>query len=168
MEKLNSGYHGYSMSNRAVEAYESGERPLSKWSKQEILDLCGDRAPALSRLTLRELRRELLVSAGWHHTSSRCNVTDFYAFDDEALETMTDERIASVIASRKPRAPRQPKEGPRMLRARVSFDVWRGTRKHPTCKQVTEIVTWMSGRQMVETEADGLKRLSSLDILEML
>jgi hypothetical protein len=29
-------------------------------------------------------------------------------------------------------------------------------------------VTWMSDKQMVETEADGLKRLSSLTILEML
>lgn len=168
MYNMNGGYAGYSMSNRAVEAYSNGEMPLTKWSKQEILDHCGDRAIALSKLTVSELRRELLVSAGWHHTSSRCNATGFYAFDDEALETMTDERIASVIASRKPRAPRQPREGPRMLRARVSFDVWRGTRKHPTCKQVTEIVTWMSGRQMVETEADGLKRLSSLTILEML
>ena len=165
---MNSGYNGYSMSNRAVEAYENGEMPLSKWSKQDILDLCGDRDIALSKLTVSELRRELLVSAGWHHTSSRCNVTDFYAFDDEALESMTDERIASIIAARKPRAPRQPKEGPKMLRARVSFNVWSGTRKHPTCKKVTEVVSWMSDKQMVETEADGLKRLSSLTILEML
>jgi hypothetical protein len=165
---MNSGYVGYSMSNRAAEAYDRGEKPWSKWSKQDILDLCGNRAIALSRLTLSELRRELLVSAGWHHTSNRCNVTDFYSFDSDALEAMTDERIASIIAGRKPRAPRQPKEGPRMLMARVSFKVWRGTRKHPTCKEVTEIVSWMSDKQMVKTEADGLKRLSSLTILEML
>ncbi len=156
------------MSVHAVEAYSSGEMPLSKWSKQEILDLCGDRAIALSKLTVSELRRELLVYAGWHHTSSRCNCTDFFSFDDEALESMTDERIAFIIASRKPRATRQPKAAPKMLRARVSFKVWSGTRKHPTCKQVTEIVTWRSDEKMVETEADGLKRLSSLTILEML
>lgn len=34
----NSGYSGYSMSNRAVEAYASGEQPLSKWSKDDILE----------------------------------------------------------------------------------------------------------------------------------
>ena len=34
----NSGYSGYSMSNRAVMAYESGEMPLSNWSKEDILD----------------------------------------------------------------------------------------------------------------------------------
>jgi hypothetical protein len=165
---MNSGYSGYSMSNRASEAYNQGEKPLSRWTKEELLDLCEDKAHALSRLTASELRRELLVSAGWHHTSSRCNVTDFYAFDEEALEAMTDERIASIIADRKPKAPRQPKAEVKQLRARVSFQVWSGTRKHPTCKTVTEIVTWMSDKQMVETEADGLKRLSSLTILEML
>lgn len=168
MYRMNSGYTGYSMSMHAAEAYSRDEQPRSKWSKQEILDHCGDRAIALSKLTLSELRRELLVSAGWHHTSSRCNITDFFAFDDEALESMTDERIASIMAARKPRASRQPKAAPRMLRARVSFKVWRGTRKHPTCKKVIEIVNWMDGQLMVKTEADGLKRLSSLTILEML
>ena len=168
MENMNSGYHGYSMSLHAAEAYSNGEMPLSKWSKQEILDLCGDRAEGLADLTVGELRRELLVSTGWHHTSSRCNITDFYRLDEDALEDMTDERIASIIAARKPRAPRTHKEEPRMLRARVSFKVWGGTRKHPTCKQVIEVVSWMSDKQMVETEADGLKRLSSLTILEML
>ncbi len=165
---MNSGYTGYSMSNRAVEAYSNGEMPLSRWSRNEILDRCGDKAMALSKLTLSELRRELLVSAGWHHTSSRCNVTDFFVIDADALESMTDERIASIIASRKPRAPRKPKAAPKMLRARVSFKVWSGTRKHPVCKPVTEVVSWMSDKQMVETEADGLKRLSILTILEML
>ena len=165
---MNSGYSGYSMSNRATEAYSQGEMPLSRWTKEELLDLCEDKAHALSRLTASELRRELLVSAGWHHTSSRCNVTDFYSFDSDALETMTDERIASIIADRKPKAPRQPKAEVKQLRARVSFQVWSGTRKHPTCKTVTEIVTWMSDKLMAKTEADGLKRLSSLTILEML
>lgn len=165
---MNSGYSGYSMSNRAAEAYRQGEMPLSRWTKEEILDLCGNKAGMLSKLTASELRRELLVSAGWHHTSSRCNCTDFYAFDEEALEAMTDERIASIIADRKPKAPRQPKAEVKQLRARVSFQVWSGTRKHPTCKTVTEIVTWMSDKLMAKTEADGLKRLSSLTILEML
>lgn len=28
-----AGYSGYSMSNNAVDAYESGEKPRSKWTK---------------------------------------------------------------------------------------------------------------------------------------
>lgn len=32
-----NGYSGYSMSNNAVAAYEDGEKPLSKWSKSDII-----------------------------------------------------------------------------------------------------------------------------------
>lgn len=32
-----SGYSGYSMSNNAVDAYESGEKPRSKWTKKVLL-----------------------------------------------------------------------------------------------------------------------------------
>ncbi len=39
MNRLNSGYDGYSMSIRAAEAYAHDEKPLTKWSKSEILDL---------------------------------------------------------------------------------------------------------------------------------
>lgn len=31
------GYIGHKMSERAVEAYRNGEKPLSKWTKEEIL-----------------------------------------------------------------------------------------------------------------------------------
>lgn len=33
-----AGYNGYSMSNNAVAAYQNGEKPLSKWTKKEILN----------------------------------------------------------------------------------------------------------------------------------
>lgn len=33
-----AGYNGYSMSNNAVAAYQDGEKPLSKWTKKEILN----------------------------------------------------------------------------------------------------------------------------------
>ena len=32
-----AGYRGFSMSNNAVDAYISGEKPFSKWTKSEIL-----------------------------------------------------------------------------------------------------------------------------------
>ena len=32
-----TGYKGYSMSNRAVEAYENAEKPMSRWTKQIML-----------------------------------------------------------------------------------------------------------------------------------
>jgi hypothetical protein len=32
-----AGYNGYAMSNNAVSAYENGEKPISKWTKAEML-----------------------------------------------------------------------------------------------------------------------------------
>lgn len=32
-----AGYNGFSMSNNAVSAYENGEKPLSKWTKKNII-----------------------------------------------------------------------------------------------------------------------------------
>ena len=32
-----TGYNGWSMSNNAVQAYEDGEKPLSKWTKKTLV-----------------------------------------------------------------------------------------------------------------------------------
>lgn len=42
-----AGYHNYSMSNNAVAAYENNEKPLSKWTKQEIINQVLKINPAL-------------------------------------------------------------------------------------------------------------------------
>lgn len=31
-----AGYHNYSMSNNAIEAYHTGEKPISKWKNQTL------------------------------------------------------------------------------------------------------------------------------------
>lgn len=37
-----AGYYEYAMSNNAVAAYENGEKPLSRWTKKEIIDKIED------------------------------------------------------------------------------------------------------------------------------
>ena len=32
-----AGYHNYSMSNNAIDAYYRGEKPISKWKKSDII-----------------------------------------------------------------------------------------------------------------------------------
>ena len=59
-----AGYNGYSMSNGAVEAYDSGLLPASKAAK-----LLKVSAAAV---------KEVLTPAEWHHTSSKFNETSFY------------------------------------------------------------------------------------------
>ena len=89
-----AGYKGYSMSNNAVEAYESGERPISQWTKaaftEEIEAMTGESEEAvkaaLKPYTTAQLRSQLLVLSSWHHTSCRYNRTNFYFVED--LETL--------------------------------------------------------------------------------
>jgi hypothetical protein len=53
MEKKNraggdnmAGYDNFSMSNNARDAYRSGEMPMSKWTKQDILRAAKQTCPA--------------------------------------------------------------------------------------------------------------------------
>lgn len=73
------------MSNRAVDAYENGEKPLSKWTKAEIdsaikndEDITKEVADALLSLPLKA-KKTLLYQSSWHHTGLRYNRTDFYS-----------------------------------------------------------------------------------------
>lgn len=97
-----SGYlPDYSMSVRAAQAYDEGEKPLSKWRKADILSAAlkilsdsdlseqekKDRYSYLEKLPLNRLKGYLIQSS-WHHTSCKYNETNFYYLDEEVL---TDE-----------------------------------------------------------------------------
>lgn len=136
MTNMNGGYTGYSMSNRAVEAYESGEKPLSKWTKADIIeciDNCNVSISLIKKLNIKELRRELLKWSSWHHTSSYCNATDFYEFNYDALKDLTENKIMEIINSRKP------KVKPVVEKWECKYLEWSGTRKHPHAIEVVSI-----------------------------
>jgi len=125
-----AGYSGYSMSNNAVSAYESGERPMSKWTKQDIIDEILKVNPNLDEPLLRKvkvstLKVRALRRTSWHHTSSRFNRTDFYSIDDEVVN-WTNEDIKEMAAIKE-----EKKEEPKEQKAVCEYLVWTGTRKHP-------------------------------------
>ena len=167
-----AGYNSFSMSNNAVSAYENGEKPLSKWGKAELvsalktLNSNADAVTAASRLTVAEIRRELLTNTGWHHTSAKFNRTNFYTVDESASEELTVEKINEIIAARPPKATHTEKSVPAFITAYVTFDVWdknrfgRVTGKH----EQREAVQYRDGEKLVKT-SDGVKRLSSLKTL---
>lgn len=101
-----AGYKGYSMSNNAVDAYMSGEKPISKWTKQEVIEcveeLRLDIKDELKKLRKDELFDLVLRRSSWHHTSQYYNETDFYKIDEEAIENITAEKISEKIANRVP------------------------------------------------------------------
>lgn len=79
-----AGYYGLSMSNNAIEAYERGVKPSSRWSKKEIIETLveesvDDRVVSTAlKCSAEVLRENLLVYSEWHHTSSRYNATPFF------------------------------------------------------------------------------------------
>ena len=99
----NRGYSGYSMSNRAVEAYSEGRMPYSKWNKGTILGAIQEKIDngEITKATIEDFQqmpqsmlKEYLTSGGeWHHTSKFFNQTDFYGLNMDALEDLTTQDI---------------------------------------------------------------------------
>lgn len=83
------GYVGQSMSVRAKQAYENGEKPLSKWTKQEIIlameenDYSQKLIDKARTMSLNELKEKALEYSSWHHTGKFANSTNFYSLKDE-------------------------------------------------------------------------------------
>lgn len=103
-----AGYNGWPMSNNAVEAYDSGEMLLSRWSKGAILDAikaenldlkCS--LEKISALPLSILKERLLKYTSWHHTSKFYNCTDFYSLDTDYIEDLTDDDVDRLLANHK-------------------------------------------------------------------
>lgn len=91
------GYDGNLMSNRARAAYDLGEKPMSKWTKDEIIEAVEDylyeeepetaiSIDEIKALPAWLLRQEFLTYRSWHHTGAFYNATDFYGLDFKALD----------------------------------------------------------------------------------
>lgn len=134
-----SGYDGYSMSNNARAAYANDEKPLSKWSKEDII-YCASRinkykAMLLKKVSLEDLRNHLLTRTSWHHTSSYYNQTDFYSFDEEAYEDVHESDINRWVEAHKQDVADKKKETPRIRKGRIDYLVWSGSRAHPRASE---------------------------------
>ena len=99
-----AGYDGYSMSNNARLAYQSGERPLSKWNKdaflEEVADLEGEIYEKVKNTPLYILK-DFLDYSSWHHTSKHYNITNFYSFNIESFVSATEEEINTLKENRR-------------------------------------------------------------------
>lgn len=84
-----AGYHNFSMSNNAVDAYHRGLLPASKAARE-----FGFKSTAALRSCVR--------SGEWHHTSKKFNATDFF----DVMEAIEDAEWRD-IASWKPHLTRR-------------------------------------------------------------
>lgn len=96
-------YIGQKMSERAAIAYENGEKPLSKWSKSEIVELVLEKRNDFEEKELNKYNKEslkaFLTYSSWHHTGSYFNNTDFYSLDEDFIE-LSKEEIVEVLNNR--------------------------------------------------------------------
>ena len=138
MFNINSGYHGFSMSNRAVEAYNNGEKPFSKWTKQDILDVIEEYKQESDDPTVYELAKvragvlkaHLLHKSSWHHTGKFCNCTDFYSIDFDLIDSLDLKTVKEWQLEK------IKKEVEQVKRYECVYLEWCGTRKHPKANEV--------------------------------
>ena len=170
-----AGYNGYSMSNNAVDAYESGEKPMSKWTKTEMLKaIPAEYRDSFKGFKAAILKNVLLRESSWHHTSSHYNRTYFYAVveidEDNAAALIArceSQSAAALIARCESQSAAAPvkKEEPKKSIHRVKYLVWGGTRKRPKAEEVVEecevIGNWaMTSNGKKSTTARGFEFLS--------
>lgn len=97
-KKIMVGYSGYSISNRAISAYEEGKLPLSK--VKSLLK------KAIKKINLNTKENLDLInnldksdSAEWHHTSSKYNITYFFC-PFSILGHIVDSESIQIILTR--------------------------------------------------------------------
>lgn len=127
---MNSGYNGYSMSLNACYAYESGEKPISKWVKGEIVEAIEKLNKdidinLLKKINSNKLKCLCLRNSSYHHTSKFCNTTDFYSIDEERIERLTNDKLMSIIENQK----KEEKTKTEWYYARIVYEEWSGSRK---------------------------------------
>ncbi len=73
------GYVSYSMSVNARNAYQSGEKPMSKWNKTSVVfEIADSLGVEEEDISLKKPYKEYLSYSSWHHTSKKYNKTAFY------------------------------------------------------------------------------------------
>lgn len=100
------GYVGVSMSVHAQAAYESGEMPMSKWTRGAIIsaikDYCADfdlaYDPKIETMSRAKLAETYLEYKSWHHTGRYARETEFFGLNEDAVcedfPEMTPDQIA--------------------------------------------------------------------------
>lgn len=137
-----AGYRNdFSMSNNAYYAYEAGEKPLTKWTKESILNEIFKQSEendikidfdALKKLKKSQLAK-CLERTSWHHTSSYFNKTAFYAVNIDLIGNCFAQ-IEKAAAS---------KEAVEKKFGNIYYLEWTGTRNHPKATECCYENIWI-------------------------
>lgn len=171
------GYIGYSMSERAALAYSDGEKPFSKWTKKDIINVIKEEAAdpssyykidnnvimALEKTPVKTLKNAVLSCTSWHHTSSYYNHTNFYTVDLEKVEALTVERVEALNTQNT-----EPMQEPEPELWECVYLEWSGTRKHPKAEEVRAVGEirgnwfYLPGGNKKSINARGFKKIKQI------
>ena len=96
------GYVGYSMSVNAKYAYDTGEKPYSKWNKKDIISFIFENfgeewKKKYEKYSLSTLKTILLCQSSCHHTSKYFNETIFYFCEILITQEIKSQMMRSLI-----------------------------------------------------------------------
>lgn len=164
------GYINESMSERAAQAYEAGYKPLSKWTKFEIIKNIIEFG-VWSEAELKKYPKHVLVEMfleyqGWHHTSKMYNQTIFYGINIDAAEKHDVDALDELLADYKEEAKESHKNANPITieKGFIRFETWEGTRRHPHLVE-NEAYALIIGSTAYT--ADGRKDLNGSHILSV-
>lgn len=124
------GYIGYSMSERAYQAYKSGEKPRSKWTKTDLIDSVTSfneyTEEDLKPFSTEVLKRYFLTWCSWHHTGKLYNETSFYDIDEDKaakrdMDSLTE--MADLVAG-------ETRKEKTLVKAHIYWEEWEGSRNY--------------------------------------
>ena len=145
-----AGYFGFSMSNNAIDAYARGEKPISYWKKEHIINRIQEAVNdeelilkcninKLNRIPLKLLKELCLKKSSWHHTSKFYNKTNFYDLSISQLEALTDAELDEALEKHKEREKRKKEETEVEEKWKCAYLEWYGSRKRLKAKEFIEI-----------------------------
>lgn len=97
-----SGYVGTSRSRRAKEAYEGGEMPASKWTKQALIEAIADAfgdevAEKAQKVSKAELSSSFLEISSWHHVGAYATPVWFYQIVEDRTADEGSQLVDQLI-----------------------------------------------------------------------
>ena len=146
------GYIGQKMSERAAAAYDTGEKPLSKWTKGDIIsrlkkaikegevEASEDYLVRAEKLCQATLKSHLLDLSSWHHTGKYFNCTYFYDLvgDLPSIEKMEEDNRKRKEESNSSKAEKKAKIAEKYAVITYYWTENRGSKKWPKiyeCRQ---------------------------------
>ena len=125
------------MSERAALAYQHGYKPLSKWTKTDIIDSVVESGiwseAELKKYPKKVLANMFLEYQEWHHTSKMFNQTAFFGINLNEAESHDVETLDQLLAEYKVQATAERKNAQTITieKGFIRFEEWEGSRRHP-------------------------------------